>query len=124
MLLPAIYSQASASTLQHYPGSYKHGKLSSKAAYTESYARIDKTGSRHQHIGHFLYAEILEEVWDIIISTVEEDGLQDLQDVTVFFTGKNLKALTKRRRLHDVWHDFFFQWDQAVNSRYIHPDQA
>ena len=124
VLLPAIYSQASASTLQHYPGSYKHSKQSSKAAHTESHTRIDKTGSRHQYIHHFLYAEILKEVWDTVTSTVEEDGLQDLQDVTIFFTGKNLKALTKRQRLHNVWHDFFLRWDQAINSSYIYPDKA
>lgn len=32
VLLPAIYGQEPASTLQHYPTSFRHGKLNSKAA--------------------------------------------------------------------------------------------
>ncbi|KAH7337345.1 hypothetical protein BKA66DRAFT_555306 [Pyrenochaeta sp. MPI-SDFR-AT-0127] len=47
VLLPAIYSQASASILQHYPAGYEHSKLSSKAGHTEAHTRKDKSGVRH-----------------------------------------------------------------------------
>jgi hypothetical protein len=67
VLLPAIYSQASASILQHYPAGYEHSKLSSKASHTEAHTRKDKSGVRHQYIHHFLQHSILQEVWDIIL---------------------------------------------------------
>ncbi|KAH7344241.1 hypothetical protein BKA66DRAFT_555042 [Pyrenochaeta sp. MPI-SDFR-AT-0127] len=62
VLLPAIYSQASASILQHYPAGYEHSKLSSKAGHTEAHTRKDKSGVRHQYIHHFLQHNILQEV--------------------------------------------------------------
>jgi hypothetical protein len=98
--------------------------LGSKAANTESHARVDKEGSRHQHIHHFLRPELLEEVWEVIMHTVEEDGLRDFRDIKVFFSGKNLKVLTKRPTLQGVWDNFFGRWDDAIDANFLDPDQV
>jgi hypothetical protein len=124
VLLPAIYSQASASTVQHYPGAYDHGALASKAGHTESHARKDKSGARHQYIHHFLQPEILAELWAIVLHTVEEQGLQDFQGVQIFFTAKNLKVLSKRPTLERMWSDYFLRWDQTIDNDYIDPDRV
>jgi hypothetical protein len=71
VLLPTIYSQVSASILQHYPAGYEHSKLSGKAGHTEAHSRKDKSGVRHQYIHHFLQHDILQEVWDIVLRTID-----------------------------------------------------
>lgn len=122
VLLPAIYSQASACTAQHYPAGYEHSKLASKASHTEAHARKDKSGVRHQYIHHFLQPEMLQEIWDIILHTVEEDGLHDFKDVQIFLTAKNLKVLSKRPTLQQMWDDYFLRWDQAINTDRLDPN--
>ena len=124
VLLPAIYSQASAAILQHYPANYEHSKLSSKASHTEAHTRKDKSGVRHQYISHFLQPDVLQEVWDIILHTVEEDGFHDFRDVQIFFTAKNLKVLSKRPTLMQTWDDYFMRWEQALDKNYLDPDQV
>ena len=93
--------------MQYYPVGYKYNKLVSKAGHTESHARKDKTGARHQYIHYFLQSEMLEEVWDVVLHTVEEEGLHDFNDVQIFFTAKNLKVLSKRSTLQQMWDDYF-----------------
>jgi hypothetical protein len=125
VLLPAIHSCVSASGLQHYPGSFKHSKLSSKAAHGESHAKINKAGSRHQLIHHFLQAESLGPVWakvNEIVSTTA--GLHDFQDVQIFFSAKNLKVNTRQLTLHRMWELFFERWEQTVNMAVVNPDQV
>ena len=85
---------------------------------------MDKTGSRHQYIHHFLRPEMLEEVWEVVTHTVEEEGLQDFRDVQIFFNGKNLKVLTKRPTLRGVWDDFFLRWGQVIDVDRLDPSQV
>jgi hypothetical protein len=45
VLLPAIYSQTSSSTVQHYPANYQSGRLARKVKNVKSHAALDKFGS-------------------------------------------------------------------------------
>ena len=117
VLLPAIYGQSGSSTLQHYPANYQHGQLASQAKNVESHAVLDKSGSRHQLIHHFLQPEVLEEVWNVILHTTEEPGMEDFRDVQLFMNGKNLKVLTKSQTWRGVWEPFFHPMESNHRPR-------
>lgn len=85
---------------------------------------MDKASAQHQRIHHYLRAEALQEVWEVITHSTEEEGLRDFQDVQIFFAGKNIKAITARPTLRGVWEDFFTRWDRTVDAEHIHPDRV
>jgi hypothetical protein len=123
VLLRALYEQATGGTSQHYPASYAHGKLSSLAKYTESHSRLEGA-ARQQAISHYIPPQNVAQVWGLMGDFIREPGLQDFGDVCLFLTAKNLKVLTQRAILSDMWKEFFNQWELGVDSTYIHPDQV
>lgn len=119
VFLSAVYSQTAASTTQHYPASFQHAKLSSRAKNMESLKTLDKTGFRSQAIHHFLQPEHLEAVWDIILHTIEEPGMQDFGEAQLFFNGKNLKLWTRSATWRGTWEPFFQRWDAAIDADHL-----
>jgi hypothetical protein len=121
VLLYSLYSQAEGGTTQHYPANYAHSKLSSHAKYAETHSRINNS-TQHLAITQYIPPQNVQEVWDLITERVKLPGLEDFDDHHLFITAKNLKVLTKRPTLAQMWEFFVEKWGQSVDLRYMSPD--
>ena len=112
VLLPAIYQHHDSSQLQHYPCSYHHGKYNSTARGVEGRSRKVDALPREQRMMYFVPPDQLHTIWETILETIEQPGLQQFRDVTILLHAKNLKTLTKdctwkgmMTRLQKYWGD-------------------
>jgi hypothetical protein len=122
VLLPALYRHYDSSQVQHYPSSYQHAKYNSTARGVEGRSRKVDTISREQRLMHFVPPDQLHVVWETIQETIEQPGLQQFKDVTIFLHVKNLKTLIKGFTWEDMMTRLQKYWGEVVDEAYISND--
>ncbi len=123
VLLPTIYSQVDATTSQHYPASYRHSKMNSRAKNLETLSKKDKSAYQHQALYHYLQADVLEEVWAIVQASTDEPGFRQFQGAQLFLNGKGMKVLTAHPTWSETWTAWLSRWETVVDSRFL-PDNC
>jgi hypothetical protein len=121
VLLPAMHHVLPAAALQHYPASFQHARLASTAASMEMRARAGHTPPKHQAIHHAVSGEAMPLMWDCIQQLVQQPGLRDFCDVTIFISAKNLKAKTRQSTLQSTWTNFFGRWEDVLDWNALDP---
>jgi hypothetical protein len=122
ILLPAIYQHCESSQTQHYPSTYQHGKCNSTARGVEGRSRKIDALPREQLLMHFVQPDPLHSIWETILQTVEEPGLQQFKGVTILLHAKNLKSLTKDPTWAGMMTRLLKYWGSIVDDVYASAD--
>lgn len=119
VLLPAIYKHYRSSQTQHYPSSYRHSKYNSTARGVEGRSQKTDNMPREQLLMHFIQPDQLYHMWETILETVEQPGLEQFKGIKLFLDTKNLKGLTKGYTWAGMITRFQSFWQSAVNETYM-----
>jgi hypothetical protein len=84
-------------------------------------ARAGHTPPKHQAIHHAVSGEAMPLMWDCIQQLVQQPGLRDFCDVTIFISAKNLKANTRQSTLQSTWTNFFGRWEDVLDWNALDP---
>ena len=110
ILLPAIYSQLESSQVQHLPSSHQHSKNLSLGRGIQSRVRGVGDNPRQQMLHYFLKADILADIWERVLVTVQSSKYGLFQGLQLFLSGKNLKTsssaitiLQARTKFEQLW---------------------
>jgi hypothetical protein len=79
------------------------------------------TPLKHQAIHHAVSGEAMPLIWDCIQQLVQQPGLRDFCDVTIFISAKNLKAKTRQSTLQSIWTNFFGRWEDVLDWNALNP---
>lgn len=122
IFLPSVYANASPGYLQHLPASYADAKAKSLASDSEkrSSARSFRS-SRIQLLHYHLPTELLDDIWNGVLTRIELPGSQHFRDVRLFLNAKNMKMETKRPQPLSCFTDFLQRWSQSCDGRYLQP---
>ena len=119
VLLPAIYKHHIGSQTQHYPSSFHHSLSNSTARFTEAYTQKLEPIPRQQLLSYFIQPDSLDTLWETILNTVNQAGLQQFHGLQLVLEAKNLKGLTKDVTWKKMTERFQQYWSTAVNSSYF-----
>ena len=71
---------------------------------------------------HFVQLDQLYSIWETILQTVEQPGLQQFKGVTILLHAKNLKSLTKDPTWASIITRFLKYWYSIVDDAYASAD--
>lgn len=75
--------------------------------------------SRVQQLAYPVLPEKLHDIWQTILDTVEQPGLQHFKGVTILLHAKNLKTLIKGYTWMAMLAKFERHWLEKINSDYL-----
>lgn len=125
ILLPCITKVVKSSNiLQDYPASSRVADLASTAISAESLTR--KESAREQLVAHTIQPQYLEELWNLVVRTVDENpGFHRFQGATLFTNSKDTKLATSDANglveAYDCWKK---QWLDAADPEFYNPDRT
>ena len=119
VLLPAIYRHSDSDQTQHYPSSYQHSKYNSTARGVEGRSQKVDVQSRVQQLAYPVPPERLHDIWQTVLETVEQPGLQHFKGVTILLYAKNLKTLIKGSTWMAMLAKFDRHWRQKIKADYL-----
>ena len=93
ILLATIHHVYSSDICQHLPTTWADVSYKAKAKAAEQGVKPEKSETRVQMLHHFLPPYGLGEVWNKVVTQLEEPGFQDLRKLVLLLDAKNIKTL-------------------------------
>ncbi|KAJ6041642.1 uncharacterized protein N7446_010480 [Penicillium canescens] len=92
---PALHRVCTTDHLQHLPASYRHALATCRASRIEN--RLHETPGHQPQLqmSYFLPPQCLTQLWQYVLATVEQPGLQDFRDPQLLVEAKGIKLRFK-----------------------------